>query len=112
MILVNFAHPLTPVQLATIAGLAGQEIARVIEVRTRFDAAQAFGEQARALIDAAGLTPREWQTALLLVELHGRCGYFPAVVRLRPLSGTTPPRFEVAEILNLQAVRDAARAQR
>ena len=126
MLLLNFAHPLTPAHLAAIAGLAGQEIARVIEVRTQFDAAQPFGEQARVLVEAAGLTPQEWQTApllinlpslntitaLLLAELHGRCGYFPAVVRLRPVAGTTPPQFEMAEILNLQAVRDAARGAR
>ena len=43
----------------------------------------------------------------LLAELHGGMDYFPAVGRLRPLDGTLPPRFEVAEIINLQAVRDA-----
>lgn len=48
----------------------------------------------------------------LLAELHGRMGYFPTVVRLRPVSGTTPPRFEVAEVINLQAIRDSARKRR
>src|SRR5262245_61920180 len=46
--------------------------------------------------------------ALVLAELHGRMGYFPALVRLRPMTESVPPQFEVAEILNLQAVRDAA----
>jgi hypothetical protein len=50
--------------------------------------------------------------ALVLAELHGRMGYFPAVLRLRPVAGTTPPQVEVAEILNLQAVRDRARLRR
>ncbi len=50
-------------------------------------------------------------TAVLLAELHGRMGYFPPVVRLRPAAGL-PPRYEVAEILNLQAIRDAARRTR
>ena len=49
---------------------------------------------------------------LLLAELHGRMGYFPPILRLRPVSDSLPPRYEVAEILNLQAVRDAARAAR
>jgi hypothetical protein len=78
------------------------------------------------LVDAVGLSPAEWQTTPLLVnppslnviavtllaELHGRMGYFPAVIRLRPVAGSTPQQFEVAEILNLQAVREAARTRR
>ena len=51
-------------------------------------------------------------TALLLAALHGRMGYFPPVIRLRPDAGSLPPRYEVVEILNLQAVRDAARQER
>ena len=47
--------------------------------------------------------------ALLLAELHGRMGYFPPVLRLRPAPGSLPPQYEVAEILNLQNVRDSAR---
>jgi hypothetical protein len=39
-------------------------------------------------------------------------GYFPATLRLRPVAETTPPQFEVAEIINLQAVRDRARQMR
>jgi hypothetical protein len=39
-------------------------------------------------------------------------GYFPPVLRLRPVAGSVPPQFEVAEILNLQAVRDRARGSR
>jgi len=78
------------------------------------------------MADACGLSPTEWQTLPLLVvppalnfsavallaELHGRCGYFPAQVRLRPVQGSIPPRYEVAEILDLQAIRDAARGRR
>jgi len=39
-------------------------------------------------------------------------GYFPPVVRLRPVEGSIPRRFEVAEILDLQALREQARTQR
>jgi hypothetical protein len=48
----------------------------------------------------------------LLAELHGRMGYFPACLRLRPVEGSTPPRYEVAELLNLQEARNAARRRR
>jgi hypothetical protein len=49
---------------------------------------------------------------VLLAELHGRCGYFPAHLRLRPVQGSIPPRFEVAEVLDLQTVRNGARRRR
>jgi hypothetical protein len=124
--LLNFSHPLTAEHLAQVEALSGQAIERVIDAPARFDHAQPFGAQVTALVEGLGLSAAEWQTLPLLVnppslhviavtvlaELHGRMGYFPAVVRLRPVAGSTPPRFEVAEIINLQAVRDAARSRR
>ena len=92
----------------------------------QFDHTQPFAEQAVALVDGLELTPTQWQTtpllvvppslnfiaATLLADLHGRMGYFPPVVRLRPVAGELPPRYEVAEVINLQAVRDQARQRR
>lgn len=126
MILLNFSHPLTDAHLHTIVEQTGREVERVIEVKAQFDPDRSFVEQARDLTALAGLTAQEWQAlplmvnlpslnviaALLLAELHGRCGYFPAVLRLRPVPNSTPPQFEVAEILNLQTVRDSARQMR
>jgi hypothetical protein len=126
MILVNFSHPLTAAQLASLERLLGQPLQRVVEVKTHFDHTFSFADQVRPLVDQIGLSPQDWQTTplllnpptlhviacALLAELHGRMGYFPPVLRLRPVAGSTPPSFEVAEILNLQAVRDAARGRR
>ena len=126
MLLLNFSHPLTADHLAQIEALVGQPIQRVVDAPAQFDHAQPFDQQVQTLADGMALTAEEWQTLPLLVnppalnviavtllaELHGRMGYFPAVVRLRPVAGSTPPRFEVAEIINLQAVRDGARRQR
>jgi len=126
MLLINFSHPLTPAQQASIECLSGQTIDRVIEAKTQFDLEQPFAEQARQVVDAVGLSSEQWQTApllinlpslsvitaLVLAELHGRCGYFPAVLRLKPMPQTTPPQFAVAEILNVQMMRDAARQRR
>jgi hypothetical protein len=53
-----------------------------------------------------------YAAALVLAELHGRAGHFPAVLRLRPVAGGATTEFEVAEIINLQAMRDAARQAR
>ncbi len=47
----------------------------------------------------------------LLSELHGRIGHFPALVRLRPCPHCNPVVYAVAELINLQALRDAARGR-
>lgn len=131
MILLNFAHPLTDEHLAQIEALTGQPVERVVVIDSQIDTQQPLAPQIVAMADAAGLTPEEWQTAPLLInppalnfsavallaELHGRMGYFPPCLRMRPVvdeqgNRVVPPRFEVAEVLNLQALRDEARQRR
>lgn len=126
MLLLNFGHPLTDAQLARIRELAKREIERVIDVPTHLGHDRPFDEQVRELLATVPLTPEQWQTnpliinppslapitAVLLAEMHGRSGFFPTILRLRPVARTMPPRFEVAELLNLQGVRDAARTRR
>ncbi len=125
MILLNFAHPLTGEHLAQVTALLGQEPEQR-EIATQVDRDRPLGEVARELTDAAALTPAEWQSVPLLInppglaplavaliaEVHGRCGYFPAMLNVRPAAGAVPPRYEVAEIVNLQVLRDAARSRR
>ncbi len=131
MLILNFAHPLTGEHLAQIERLTGQKPERVIVINSQIDPQQPLAPQVAAMADAAGLTPEEWQTLPLLInppslnfsavalvaELHGRMGYFPPCIRMRPVVGpdgqrVVPPRFEVAEILNLQEIRDRARRLR
>lgn len=125
-ILLNFSHPLTSAHLKHIESVTGQRVERVIEVNSQIDTQQPLVPQVIALVDACGLTGEEWETLPLLInppalnfiavtllaELHGRMGYFPTVLRMRSVPNATPPRFEVAELVNLQAVRDAARRKR
>lgn len=126
MIILNFSHPLTSDHLKEVERLTGQRVERVTEVPSQVDVNQPLGPQVVAMADACGLSAAEWQTlpmlvsppslnyiaVMLLAELHGRCGYFPAHLRLRPVKRAVPPRYEVAEILDLQAVRDVARRTR
>ncbi len=126
MILLNFAHPLTDEHLAQIERLTGQKVDRVVVIDSQIDPQQPLAPQIVAMADAAGLTPEAWQTEPILInppslnysavaliaELHGRMGYFPPCLRMRPVAGALPPRYAVAEVLNLQALRDAARARR
>jgi hypothetical protein len=125
MILLNFSHPLTREHLARIAELTGYE-PKVFEVPTQLDDARPFAGQVVELVDRIGLSSAEWQTTPLIVnppgyapaavallaELHGRTGHFPAVLRLRPVPDSNPPRYEVAEVINLQTMRDRARERR
>ena len=131
MLILNFAHPLTDEHLAQIERLTGQKPEHVIVINSQIDPQQPMAPQVVAMADAAGLSPEEWQTAPILInppalnfgavaliaELHGRMGYFPPCIRMRPVVGPDgqqlmPLRFEVAEILNLQEIRDRARQQR
>lgn len=126
MILLNLSHPLTEEQKQQIETLAGRPVTRLVERMAQFDLARPFAEQVITLVDSLGLAAAEWQQSPLLVnlpslnfgaaavlaELHGRCGYFPPMVRLRPAAGSLPPRYEAAEIVNLQGIRDEARRRR
>lgn len=122
---INFSHPLTAEQLAQAEALLGAKVERVIDVRVQLNLQEPLAPQIKALVDSVGFTD-EWQTrpivvnlpglapaaALLVAEIHGRSGHFPTCLRLRPIEGSVPVCYEVGEILNLQAVRDAARASR
>lgn len=131
MILLNFAHPITEEQQRQIENLTQQKIEKIIAVNSQINPEEPLAPQITAMADACGLSQEEWQTlpllinppslnfstAALIAELHGRMGYFPAMVRLKPAvdergERLVPPRFVVAEIVNLQAIRDAARARR
>jgi hypothetical protein len=126
MILLNFSHPLTPEQVAQCEQFTGQKIENVIALPVQFDNYQPFLPQLEALMEKIPLAPENLQTtpilvnppslnfitALVLAELHGRMGYFPPIIRLRPVEGSLPPRYEVAEVLNLNQVREEARKRR
>jgi hypothetical protein len=126
VILVNFSHPLNDDQRGALEAQIGQPIVRLIATPAQFDPQVDFVSQLKALMTSIPLSADEWQSeailvnppslnfiaVLILAELHGRMGYFPPVIRLRPVKDALPPRYEVAEILNLQAVRDTARTRR
>ncbi len=126
MLILNFSHPLTAEQREQIEALTDEPIAEVRQIAAQVDLSRPLAPQVAEMAEAAGLSPEEWQTRPLLVvppalnfsavtllaHLHGRMGYFPPVVTLRRVPEALPPRFAVAEILNLQAVREQARQQR
>lgn len=126
MILLNFAHPLTSRHLDEIAVLVGSTPERVQDVRVQLDLEQPFNQQVVRLLDDLNISPQQWQSdgwlivlpslnyaaAVLLAELHGRMGHFPAILRLHPVAGALVTEYDVAEIINLEAVRAEARTRR
>lgn len=126
MIVLNYSHPLSTEQVNQLEALTGRPVERCVDLNVQFVWDQPFDPQLLELQSKIPLTSRQLQTGeflvippalnfiavLVLADLHGRMGYFPAIVRLKPADEGLPPRFEVAEILNLQAVRDASRKER
>ena len=120
-ILVNFARPMDSAQIKQLEHLLGAEIDETINVPGRLQDHEPYLPQVRAMINAVGLTPEEWQCLPLVVNihpfapaatavlawLHGLRGFFPDVVRVArsEQSGS----FEVVEVLTLQSVRNEIR---
>jgi hypothetical protein len=124
-IVVNLAHPLTDTHLAQMTAILGH----TPDVRffaTQTDRSRPLVAVAHEIVETVGLSSEEWQTLPLVLnppglaplalavmaELHGRCGYFLPILHMRPVPDSLPPRYEVAEIVNLQAARDHARNRR
>jgi hypothetical protein len=126
IILLNFAHPLTAEDITAINNLAKQPILDIKNIDAQIDPQGNVTVQVEDILNRAGLSSEQWQktpiiinlpslsysAAIMLALLHGRMGYFPPILRMKPESGSIIPKFVVAEIINLQAVRDQARKER
>jgi len=126
MNLLNFAHPLPATTCAAIAAAAGAPLATIIEMQPQLDTDGAFAPQIAALLERTGISSEYFQTepwlvvlpalnyiaALILAELHGRLGHFPAIIRLRPVANGPVTHYEFAEIIDLDHVRQHARTRR
>ena len=123
---VNFSHPLTEEQLAQIEAICKDKVGQVFEARSFMDEYRDFESQVDEMISQIPLTPEAWQRerilvnlpgyspacAVMLATLGGLMGYLPTIIRLRPAKDVIPPIFEVAELINLQSVRDRTRKMR
>ncbi len=125
MFILNFTYPLTVEQRAQIESLANAPIKEIQTIPVKIAQEEPLEPQITAIVDATGLSSEEWQTLpllinppgyapaafVLLAELHGRIGHFPSLIRLRPKPGPVTS-YEVAELLNLQTIREQARPRR
>ncbi len=125
MLILNFSHPLTEQQRTQIEELANTSIEEIRTISLQINRSEPLEPQITAIVDAIDLSSEEWQTSpllinppgyapaafVLLAELHGRIGHFPTLIRLRPKPGPVTS-YEVAELLNLQTIREEARKRR
>lgn len=94
----------------------------LIHLPVEFDNARPYGPQCVDLADKVGLTPSAWKTLPIVVNPPGLCravgvaqrtawahGLLSCHCTLTPRRRQHPTRFEFAEIINLQALKDAAR---
>jgi hypothetical protein len=125
MLILNFAHPLTDEQRTQIEALANAPIEEVRTIPVQIDQSEPLEPQITAIVNSVGLSSEEWQTKplllnppgyapaalVLLAELHGRIAHFPTLIRMRPKAEAVTT-YEVAELLNLQSIRERARTRR
>jgi hypothetical protein len=125
MLILNFTHPLTDEHRTQVEAFASAVVDEIRNIVVQINQNEPLEGQIRAVVDAAQLSSEEWQTLSLLInppgyapaafvllaELHGRIGHFPTLIRLRPKSGPVTA-YEVAELLNLQTIRETARTFR
>ena len=114
--------------LAEASAALGEDIAGLIRSgpKEQLDLTRPFREQAQQLFASVGLADRDWErlavlvhlpdsgaaSAIILAVLHAKMGRFPAVLRMRAVPDRMPPRLEVAEIIDVQRLRDEARVRR
>ncbi len=120
-ILINFARPVEDYQIAKIEELLKAKVDEVIDVTSVLDDRQQVLPQVRKMFDFIGLTPSEWQSlpivinihplapaaSVVLAWIHGLRGFFPEVIRMARNEQNN--RFEVVELLQLQSVRNEVR---
>lgn len=110
---LNFAHPITPDQCDQIAAILNTtpDQVTVFDKPVQLDLQAPFIPQIEDIVRATvgappgfvvvnppGLAPA---AVLLLSELRRQRGLRISMLRLRPVAGATPTRFEVAEIIPL-----------
>lgn len=124
IVVLNFHQPITPPQREQLEKVADAKVLDIIEppsLPVRLEEGRSFVEQARELLDEMALTPEEWRTlplavnlpgfaplaAVLVAQLQGRMSRLPHILRMRPTAADRT-MFEVAEVIELQRARDEA----
>jgi hypothetical protein len=122
MILLNFSSPFKQGQLAHVETILHEPIDRVINYQCKIDSdleilpqiltfmakLPASDAELKSEPVAVVLPDQNYLAVLVMAYLHGILGYFPPIFRTRLATIGIMPIHEVVELLNPQAVEDAA----
>jgi hypothetical protein len=124
MILINFGAPFKPLQLSQTAAFLHEPVTQVIDLSFNIDFDQEVLPQFKKTMGKLKLSNAElcaepvvinlpqqnYLSVMVLAELHARMGYFPPIIRTRLKSSGILPFYEVAEVIDLQAIEDQLNA--
>lgn len=128
MIIINFSHPITPEQIEQIEKLyyeqyeLTEKVEQVIDIPVAIQNDKPIMTQVNDLIRQfqAAITPAQGNDEVVLINLPGLAivaaiiavwlvdsGYFnytPLVMRVAPVAGSLPPKFNVVELVEIEAI--------
>ena len=124
-LLLNFSHPFSEQQRQQLEHKLGTPFTEQ-HLPVHVQSGESMTAACERALAALALSATEWQTTplivnppglsslacLLLTAIHGRCGYFPALTIMRPLSSAPLPTFVLEDVVNLQALREQSRQTR
>jgi len=119
------AHPLTDKQRDQLQHLESAYIVEEVEIPAHFDPRGDVERQVKTVVEKIGFCIEEWSGAHIYVVLpglapaaaavlayfHGLRGGFPKIVWIYQ-NPSDPTQYEIAQIINLQSLRDEARQLR
>lgn len=122
MKILNFTHPLSQEALEEIRYSIGEDL-EVQPIAVDLDLQSPLVPQVEAILAQCELSSDQWQTESILINppgmancatilvaaIHGRMGHFPAILRMVQRDDR---KFHLAEIIDLQDVRNEARTRR
>ena len=120
MILINFGTPFRSLQISQAEAFLHEPITRVIDLSFNVDPDQEMLPQFKKIMGklklgnddlraepvVVNLPQQNYLSVMVLAELHARMGYFPRIIRTRMKSSGILPYYEVAEVIDLQAIED------
>jgi hypothetical protein len=120
MILINFGAAFKPLQISQAEAFLHEPLTRVIDLSINVDPDQEMRPQfkksmaklklsnldLRAEPVVVNLPQQNYLAVMVLAELHALMGYFPCIIRTRMKASGILPYYEVAEVIDLQAIED------
>jgi len=124
-VVLNLGHPFSEGALADLREHLGCDEITILNLPSAYDLNAPFEQQVTDQLDAANLTSIDWQnlplllippslavaSPVVLAQIHGRRGSFPGLVRQVRTAGVLGA-WRVAEVVDLEATRQAARERR